>query len=66
VKPRAVAEDKATLSCGDSTVKCSPRWLEEMAATYSTGEVGHMMAALRFGKIACVGDDWAGSLPLKV
>jgi hypothetical protein len=36
-----------------------------MAATYSTGEVGQMMAALRFGRIACVGDDWEGSLPLK-
>jgi hypothetical protein len=60
-----VAEAKATLECGDPTAKCSQRWLEEMATTYSSGDVGQLMAALGFARIACVGDDWEGSLPLK-
>lgn len=60
-----VAAEKATASCGDPNAKCSPSWLAEMAASYATGESGQMMAALGFGQIACVGDDWEGTLPLK-
>jgi hypothetical protein len=60
-----VATERADHKCGARDVRCSALWLAFLVEKFSKGDDGKMMATFGFKRVACVGDEWSGSLPLE-